>query len=81
LSVVSKKRASLKLLRHITGRLVRELELAEEYRGLALFNMAIDSKLRGCNLVCLKIAEVFVKGQVKDRASIVKCKTQKADPV
>lgn len=62
--------------KHVWAIRVR-LELAEECRGLALFNMAIDSKLRGCDLVCLKVADVFVKGQVKDRASIVQSKTQK----
>lgn len=29
------------------------LELANNGRDLALFNMAVDSKLRGCDLVCL----------------------------
>lgn len=31
------------------------LELAENHRDLALFNMAIDSKLRGCDLVKMKV--------------------------
>ena len=62
--------------KHVWAIRVR-LELAEEYRDLALFNLAIDRKLRGCDLVCLKVADVFVKGQVKDRASIVQSKTQK----
>lgn len=62
--------------KHVWAIRVR-LELAQEYRDLALFNMAIDSKLRGCDLVCLKVADVFIKGQVKDRASIVQSKTQK----
>lgn len=46
-------------------------------RDLALFNMAIDSKLRGCDLVCLKVRDVFVAGRVKERASIVQRKTSK----
>jgi len=35
------------------------LELADAVRDLALFNMAVDSKLRGCDLVRLKVADVF----------------------
>ncbi|MGB5576142.1 MAG: tyrosine-type recombinase/integrase, partial [Woeseiaceae bacterium] len=46
-------------------------------RDLALFNLAIDSKLRGCDPVKLKVADVFAAGQVKERTSIVQSKTQK----
>jgi hypothetical protein len=53
------------------------LEIADNHRDLALFNLAIDSKLRGCDLVCLKGADVFVAGRVKERASIIQRKTQK----
>lgn len=35
------------------------LELAGATRDLALFNMAVDSKLRGCDLVRLKVADVY----------------------
>ena len=53
------------------------LEIAENYRDLALFNLAIDSKLRGCDLAKLRVADVFVAGQVKERTSITQSKTQK----
>jgi len=53
------------------------LEIADNYRDLALFNLAIDSKLRGCDLVQLKVVDVFTAGQVKERASIIQSKTQK----
>ena len=53
------------------------MEIAENHRDLALFNLAIDSKLRGCDLVKLKVADVFVAGQVKERTSIIQSKTQK----
>ena len=46
------------------------LEIAERLRELALFNLAIDSKLRGCDLVRLKVADVYAAGQVKHRALI-----------
>ncbi|MEM6677132.1 MAG: tyrosine-type recombinase/integrase [Pseudomonadota bacterium] len=53
------------------------LEIAESVRDLALFNTAIDSKLRGCNLVRLKVADVYAANQVKERTSILQSKTQK----
>lgn len=62
--------------KHVWAIRVR-LELAENYRDLALFNMAVDSKLRGCDLICLKVADVFVAGRIKERASIVQSKTGK----
>ena len=62
--------------KHVWAIRVR-LELAENHRDLALFNLAIDSKLRGCDLVKLKVADVFSAGQVKERASIIQSKTQK----
>ncbi len=52
------------------------LEIANEVRDLAIFNLAIDSKLRGCDLVKLKVVDVFSGGQVKERASITQCKTR-----
>lgn len=62
--------------KHVWAIRVR-LELAENYRDLALFNMAVDSKLRGCDLVCMKVADVFTAGRIKERASIVQSKTGK----
>ena len=44
-------------------------------RDLALFNLAIDSKLRGCDLVSLKIADVAPHGYAVDRASVRQLKT------
>jgi hypothetical protein len=53
------------------------LELAENHRDLALFNMAIDCKLRGCDLVRMKVVAVMASGQIKARASVLQSKTQK----
>lgn len=53
------------------------LEMANNKRDLALFNTAIDSKLRGCDLVCLRVRDVFVAGCVKERASVIQSKTGK----
>ncbi len=62
--------------KHVWAIRVR-LELAENHRDLALFNMAIDSKLRGCDLVQMKVADVMASGQIKERASIIQSKTKK----
>ncbi len=53
------------------------LEMADNRRDLALFNMAVDSKLRGCELVYLKVRDVFAAGRVKERASVTQSKTGK----
>ena len=53
------------------------LQLTANIRELALFNMAIDSKLRGCDLVALKIADVIRGGSVSKRTSILQRKTQR----
>lgn len=53
------------------------LELAGNARDLALFNMAVDSKLRGCDLVSLWVRDVFAAGRVKERTSMIQSKTGK----
>lgn len=72
--IVGQKRPLLP--KHVWAIRVR-LEIAESHRDLTLFNLAIDSKLRGCDLVKLKVADVFAAGQDKERASIIQSKTQK----
>jgi integrase len=51
------------------------LELADNLRDLALFNLAIDSKLRGCDLVRLRVVDLVAGGSVRDRVSVVQSKT------
>ena len=51
------------------------LQVEHRARNLALFNLAIDSKLRGCDLVRLQVDDVSVGGRVRDRATIVQKKT------
>ncbi len=51
------------------------LQLAHRLRDLALFNLAIDSKLRACDLVRLKIGDIAPTGQVASRAKILQRKT------
>lgn len=72
--IIGQKRPLLP--KHVWSIRVR-LEMSGNKRDLALFNMAIDSKLRGCDLVCLKVREVFVAGRAKDRASVTQSKTRK----
>lgn len=64
------------LPRHIWSIRVR-LEMAGNVRDLALFNMAVDSKLRGCDLVGLRVRDVFVAERVKERTSMTQSKTGK----
>ena len=72
--IVGQKRPLLP--RHVWSIRVR-LEMSGNARDLALFNMAIDSKLRGCDLVALIVRDVFAAGHVKERASMIQSKTGK----
>jgi hypothetical protein len=47
--------------KHVWAIRVR-LELAENHRDLALFDLVIDSKLRGCDLVKMKVIHVMASG-------------------
>lgn len=49
-------------------------------RDLALFNCAIDAKLRGCDLVKLRVSDVAPGGAVRARATIVQQKTGRPVP-
>ena len=72
--IVGQKRPLLP--RHVWAIRVR-LEIASKTRDLALFNLAIDSKLRGCDLVRLRVVDVLAAGQVKERTAIIQRKTQR----
>jgi len=47
----------------------------ERTRDLAMLNLAIDSKLRACDLTALKANDVSMSGRVKSRAIVVQKKT------
>ena len=51
------------------------LELAGNLRDLTLFNVAIDSKLRGCDLVRLKVKDLVSSERVRERVTIAQSKT------
>ena len=51
------------------------LQLANRLRDLALFNVAIDSKLRGCDIVALRVDDVELSGRVRPRTTVLQKKT------
>ncbi len=54
------------------------LQLGGRLRELALFNLAIDSKLRGCDLVLVRVADVLHSaGRVAARAVVMQKKTNR----
>lgn len=54
-----------------------DLQIDQHVRELALFNLGIDSKLRGCDLVSLKVRGVCHGDQVASRAMVTQHKTQR----
>ncbi len=59
---------------HVWGIRIR-LQVAHSTRDLALFDLALDSKLRGCDLVRLKVSDLLSTSGVKRRVVIVQQKT------
>jgi len=53
------------------------LQMENRVRELALFNLGIDSKLRGCDLVSLKVRDICHGDQVAARAVVMQHKTQR----
>lgn len=53
------------------------LQLTNRTRELALFNLAIDSKLRGCDLVELRVKDIAHGDQVASRAIVMQHKTRR----
>ena len=53
------------------------LQNKHQIRDLAMFNLAIDSKLRGCDLVNLKVRDITHGNQILARAMVVQRKTQR----
>lgn len=53
------------------------LELAGNLRDLALFNVAIDSKLRGCDLIKLAVTDLVKDDCVRERVSVIQSKTKR----
>src|SRR5271167_1532806 len=52
-----------------------KLQIEQRTRDLAMFNLAIDSKLRGCDVVALKVDDVAPNGYAIDRTTVRQKKT------
>ncbi len=53
------------------------LQNTHRERDLAMFNLAIDSKLRGCDLVGLRVHDIAHGNQILSRAMVIQRKTQR----
>ncbi len=53
------------------------LQIDARHRDLAMFNLAIDSKLRACDLLRLRVSDVLNGRRVASRAMILQQKTQR----
>jgi len=51
------------------------LQVAELHRDIALFDIALDSKLRGCDVVSLRLSDILSAGAVKRRGIVLQQKT------
>ena len=54
-----------------------KLQIEGRTRDLALFNLAIDSKLRGCDVVAIRVEDVAAGGYTADRATVRQTKTKR----
>src|SRR5262245_56257205 len=59
---------------HVWGIRVR-LQVANGIRDLALFDLALDSKLRGCDILRLRVSDLMSPSGVKRRVVILQQKT------
>ncbi|GAA3903613.1 site-specific integrase [Sphingomonas limnosediminicola] len=51
------------------------LQIEGRLRDLALFDIALDSKLRGCDVVALRLADISAAGSLRRRAVVIQQKT------
>ena len=52
-----------------------KLQIEGRARDLAMFSLAIDSKLRGCDVVAIRVEDVAASGYTADRATVRQKKT------
>jgi len=57
------------------------LQLAHKVRDLALFNLALDSKLRACDVLQLKVRDISHGSQICSRAIVMQQKNRLARPI
>jgi site-specific recombinase XerC len=65
--------------RHIWA-IRQQLKSLGAVRDLAMFNVALDAKLRGCDLVRLRVTDVAQAGSVRHRSSVIQQKTGRPVP-
>ena len=53
------------------------LQLSDKPRDLALFNLALDSKLRGCDPISLRVRDVYQGATITSRAIVMQRKTKR----
>ena len=53
------------------------LQITSNVRELAMFNLAIDSKLRACDLTRLRVQDIRLGSHIVARASVMQQKTQR----
>ena len=53
-----------------------KLQIDGRLRDLAMFNVTIDSKLRGCDVVSLNVEDIALHGAALDRATVRQSKTE-----
>ena len=53
------------------------LQIANKKRDLALFNLALDSKLRSCDLVKIKVSDVTHGSRIAKRSTVMQMKTKR----
>lgn len=56
------------------------LDEHKRLRDRALFDLAIDSKLRGCDLVKIKIGDIVSGGHIRSRSTVIQQKTGRPVP-
>ena len=64
---------SLKLKENWSVRI--RLQMTDRIRDLALFDLALDSKLRGCDLVKLRLSDITIGRSIRSRCMVVQQKT------
>jgi integrase len=65
--------------KHVWG-IRQQLKTTRRVRDLALFNCGIDAKLRGCDLVKLRVSDVAPGGVLRERSTIIQQKTGRPVP-
>ena len=65
--------------KHIWG-IRQQLRSTGRVRDLAMFNCALDAKLRGCDLVKLRLGDVIQGGALRERSIVIQQKTGRPVP-